>query len=75
MYIWCLLLQDMDRHDLEQTITLQLQREQRQGRGGFIRDPFLDGRLNTNLAEALVREGVLTAANAPQIVPPKSMPK
>lgn len=65
----------MSRDELEETICLQLRREKRQGRASFIRDPFLDGRLHADRAEALIRAGVLTEMNAPQIVPPKSMPR
>lgn len=66
--------QKMDKHELIAIILLQLKREALDGRAKFIRDPNLDGRLYCERAESLIREGVLTAANAPQIVPPQDMP-
>ena len=64
----------MNKKELMSMILLQLKREVLRGRAEFIRDPRLDGRLDCQRAEALIRGGVLTAKNAPQIVPPRNMP-
>jgi len=65
----------MDKEELRAMVRLQLEREVQQGRYKFIRDPTLDGRVNTQRAEALIRAGVLTSANCPQLLPPPNMPR
>ena len=58
---------------MEHVIEIQLQREVIHGR--VVKDPTLDGLVNTQRVEALIRAGILTASNAPQIVPPPDMPR
>ena len=64
----------MSRSELESLIEMQLKREALRGRDMYIRDPTLDGRCVNDRAETLIRAGILTGLNAPQIVPPRGMP-
>ena len=65
--------QDMSLQEMAHVVLTQLKREVRDGRK-YIRDPYLDGRIDCERVETLVREGILTSVNAPQIVPPSGMP-